>query len=30
MINEDLSSPNGAIIIDETGFTKKDADSIGY
>ena len=29
MINEDLGSPNGAIIVDETGFTKKGADSIG-
>lgn len=29
LVNEDLGSPNGAIIFDETGFVKKGNDSIG-
>ena len=29
LVNEDLGSPNGAIIFDETGFVKKGDDSVG-
>jgi len=29
LVNDDLGSPNGALIFDETGFVKKGADSIG-
>jgi SRSO17 transposase len=29
MVNDDLGSPNGALIFDETGFIKKGKDSIG-